>query len=167
MLQRLSALSADTLAKMTPKMREFMERPAMTFDPRNAELLPGAPAWYVIQVWPNKEMQAKAKLAERQFGIYVPMSAARVVKRGRTFSEASLIFPGYIFAFVWDVLQHRSRIEAIEGVNRVILDIDGVPLPLSDDQISYIRGMENAMQIETVKARRLGRRLTRQSRIRP
>lgn len=166
MLKRLSALSAETLANMSPKMREFMERPAVIYDPRNAEVLPGEPAWYVIEVWPNKEMVAKAKLAERQFGIYVPMSAAKVVKRGRVVTEASLMFPGYIFAFVWDVLQHRSRIEQIDGVHRVILDINGVPLPITDEEVARIRALENVMQPQTAKERKRGRRLTRQSRIR-
>ncbi len=166
MLQRLSALSAETLAKLSPKMREFLDRPVLPYDPRNAELLPGVPAWYVIEVWPNKEMLAKSKLAARQFGIYVPMSADRVVKRGRLVTQSELLFPGYIFAFVWDVLQHRARIEQVEGVNRVILDANGVPLALSDDQINFIRGQEDVMQPMSVKVMKQSRRLTRQSRIR-
>jgi len=166
MLQRLSALSAETLAKMSPEMREFMEQPAMTYDPRNAELLPGAPAWYVIEVWPGAERKVGDELVARRFGIYVPQSIETVVRRGRKFDQMQLLFPGYIFAFVWDVLQHRARIERIPGVSRVILDVNGVPLPLSDVQVGYITMVENGQRLPTAKPRKKGRQLTRSGGIR-
>jgi hypothetical protein len=72
------------------------------------------------------------------------------------------MFTGYIFVFVWDVMQHLSRIEAIPGIARVMHSLvetrkavikDGVeivpavfqerPVILSDEIIDKIRIVEN------------------------
>lgn len=148
------AFAADVIAEFSAKARAMAERPAVLVDTRNAVLVPEvSPFWYLVEVWPNKERQVYAKLAERRFGVYLPEC-----------SRTELLFPGYVFVFVWDLLQHRSRIEAIDGVVRVILDVNGVPLFLTDAEVDKVRYLENcfrpvplqqfAVEVEPMKKKR-------------
>jgi transcription antitermination factor NusG len=128
----------------SPDVLAALAKPAERFDSRNAELLPNvAPQWYVIEVWPGAERKVADELTARRFGIYIPGEEVTMVRRGRKFEAVELLFPGYIFVFVWDVLRHRGRIESIDGVLRVILDVNGVPLFLSDREIDKVRYLEN------------------------
>lgn len=130
------AFSPETLAALA--------QPAITYDTRNAELLLDVqPRWYLIEVYPGAERKVADEMIGRRFGIYIPEFEETVVRRGRMIDRAELMFPGYIFVFVWDVIQHRSRIEAIAGVMRLIMDVNGVPLALTDGQIDLVRSMEN------------------------
>ena len=131
-----AAFSPDVLAELA--------RPIATYDYRNAELVEGIePKWHVIETYPHRERDVAAELSARRFGIYLPEEQETIVKRGRVIDRTSLMFPGYVFAFVWDVLSHRSRIEPIDGVQRLLLDVNGVPLFLTDDQVDRIRYCEN------------------------
>ena len=133
------AFSADVMAALA--------RPHETYDTRDAELVPNVlPRWYVIEVWPGAERKVADELVARRFGIYIPGSDTIRQKRGRAIEQVELLFPGYIFVFVWDVLWHRSRIEAIEGVIRVILDVNGAAIFLEDSEIDKVRSLENALR---------------------
>lgn len=130
------AFSPETLAALA--------RPAVTYDSRNAELLPNVtPRWQLVEVYPGAERKVADEMIERRFGIYVPEFEATIVRRGRKIDRVELMFPGYIFVFVWDAIEHRSRIEAISGVVRLVMDVNGVPLGLTDAEIDYIRFIEN------------------------
>ena len=132
----LSAYSSDVLAALAI--------PAARYDTRNAELLPNVtPKWYVIEVYPNAERRVAEELMARRFGIFIPESDETVVYRGRKVERVALMFPGYIFVFVWDVFKHLSRIETISGVMRVLMTVDCTPLVLTDQQIDEIRTVEN------------------------
>lgn len=127
----------------SPEVMAVLATPAATFDPRNAELLPDIiPKWYVIKVYPGAERKVATELVARRFGIFIPESEKTVVRRGRKFDRVELMFPGYIFVFVWDVLRHRSRIECIEGVAGLVY-MDGKPASISDGEIDVIREVEN------------------------
>lgn len=131
------AFSAELMAELA--------RPFSRFDPRDAELVPGVtPVWHVVETFAHRERDVAAELVARRFGIFVPEEEETIVQRGRKVDRVSLMFPGYIFVFVWDVLSHRSRIEAIDGVLRLIMDVDGIPLFLTDDEINQIRAVENS-----------------------
>lgn len=97
--------SADVVAALA--------EPAATFDTRNAELVPEVtPEWHVIEVWPGVENRIADELTLRRFGVYVPQVERKWDDRGRMVDcSPTLMFPGYIFVFVWDIDQHRSRIE--------------------------------------------------------
>ena len=86
------------------------------------------------------------ELVSRRFGIYVPGQDITVVRRGRKFDLVEMLFPGYIFVFVCDLVLHRDRIEAIDGVIRVIMDVNGAPLFLPDDEIDRVRVIENLLR---------------------
>jgi transcriptional antiterminator NusG len=131
-----AAFSPDVLAELA--------RPIASYDYRNAELIEGVtPKWYVIETYPHRERDVAAELSARRFGIYLPEEQETIVKLGRVVDRTTLMFPGYVFAFLWDAVSHRSRIEPIDGVQRLLLDVKGVPLFLTDDQIDRIRYCEN------------------------
>jgi hypothetical protein len=124
--------------------RAEMARPVAPFDRRNAEMVQGVtPCWHVIETYAHREREVVEELSTRRFGVYLPEEQETIVKRGRVVDRVSLMFPGYVFVFVWDVLSHRSRIEAIDGVQRLLLDVNGIPLFLTDEQIDKIRYCEN------------------------
>lgn len=111
----------------------------------SAELLPDITAtWHLVETHPSSERKAAEYLIARRFGVYIPEIEETVVRRGRKFDRKSLMFTGYIFVFVWDVLKHQSRIEAVPGVARLML-VDGErPAVISDEIIDQIRAVENS-----------------------
>ncbi|WP_296741412.1 transcription termination/antitermination protein NusG [Mesorhizobium sp.] len=148
----------------SPAVMAVLARPAATYDPRDAEIIPGViPKWYVVKVYPGAERKVADELIARRFGIFIPESEKTVVRRGRKVDRVELMFPGYIFVFVWDVLQHRSRIECVPGVTGLIYD-DGKPAVITDDKIDIIRAVENGerpLVKETTNGKRGRRRRKR------
>jgi transcriptional antiterminator NusG len=127
----------------SPAVMAVLARPAATYDPRDAEIVPGiTPKWYVVKVYPGAERKVADELVARRFGIFIPESEKTVVRRGRKVDRVELMFPGYIFVFVWDVLQHRSRIECIPGVAGLVY-VNSLPASISDEEIDIIRSVEN------------------------
>lgn len=130
------AFSADVMAELA--------RPVQTFDCRNAEMVQDVtPCWHVVETYAHCERDVATELSARRFGVYLPEEQETIIKRGREVDRVTLMFPGYVFVFVWDVLSHRSRIEAIDGVSRLLLDVNGIPLFLTDEQVDKIRHCEN------------------------
>lgn len=141
----------------SPAVLASLAKPAATrhgrlYDSRNAELLSEiSPDWYLIEVYPGAERKVADEMVTRRFGIYIPEFEETVVRRGRAIDRVELMFPGYIFAFVWDVIEHRSRIEAIDGVLRVVLDVNGKPLRVTDAEIDLVRKVENQLRPVTLQ----------------
>jgi transcription antitermination factor NusG len=102
-----------------------------------------SPQWHLIQVYEGAERKVAGALVARRFGIYIPESEETVIVRGRAVDRTALLFPGYIFVFVWNVFHCLDPIESIDGVIRVVLDVNGAPLPLKDAEIDHIRRIEN------------------------
>jgi hypothetical protein len=135
------------------------------FNSALAEMVPNfSPHWHIIETHPNGERTAAAHLVARRFGVFIPEIEDSVVKRGRKFDRTRLMFTGYIFVFVWDVMRHLSRIETIPGVARVMhslvetrpavmdergwaeiypAEFEERPLVISDLIIDEIRAVEN------------------------
>lgn len=122
-------------------------------NPLLAEIYEGvSPCWHVIETHPNRERTAAAHLIARRFGVFVPEKEETVVRRGRNFEQTTLMFRGYIFVFVWDILEHIDRIKAIPGVMRLVYVEDAHaddtnsrrrPAVLTDEQVDQIRAVEN------------------------
>lgn len=147
----------------SPEVMAELAKPFMPYDPRNAELVEGVtPKWHVVETFAHCERKVADELVARRFGIFVPESDETIIKRGRKIKRVQLMFPGYVFVFVWDVLEHRARIEAIDGVLQLVLitsPIGPVPAELSDQQIDQIRAVENGERpLPDVRANKKGRR---------
>lgn len=112
---------AQAFEDLSPEVRAELLRPAQSYDPRNAEIVEGKkPRWHLIEVYEPAQRDVQKVMVERRFGIFVPESEVVEVKRGCKITRRSLIFPGYIFVFVWDIDQHWSRIAEIPGVSQII-----------------------------------------------
>jgi transcription antitermination factor NusG len=136
------------------------------FNSALAELVPDtSPHWHIVETLPNSERGVAKTLAERRFGVFVPEIDETVIKRGRKIDRARLMFNGYVFVFVWDIMQHLSRIETIPGVARLMhyrseirpaVFVDGtevlpaiyreVPWIIADEIINKVRAVENEMR---------------------
>lgn len=117
-------------------------------NPTLAQIVPGAiPRWHVIETHPNRERTAASHLIARRFGVFLPEKDETVIRRGRKLEQTTLMFRGYIFVFVWSILTHIKRIEAVPGVSRVMfVDVSDdlrLPATLTDEQIDQIRAVEN------------------------
>jgi transcription antitermination factor NusG len=132
--------SADVVAALA--------EPAATFDTRNAELVPEVtPEWHVIEVWPGVEKRIADELTLRRFGVYVPQVERKWDDRGRMVDcSPTLMFPGYIFVFVWDIDQHRSRIEYLPGVIGLLRNERGIIVSVTDEEIDRVRRVENVFR---------------------
>jgi Transcription termination factor nusG len=137
----------------SPEVMRELARPVLTFDPRDAEIVAGvSPSWYVIEVYSDRKVAEE--LVKRRFGVFVPESEQTIIRRGRKIDLKQLMFPGYIFVFVWGMPAHWSRIGCIPGVL-------GVLGTISDDKIDEIRAVENGerpLRISKKKRRHRGKR---------
>ena len=87
-----------------------LSRPVQSFDPRNAEIVADeTPKWYLLEVHEPAQRNVETELDKRRFGVFVPQERVTVVERGRKFERIRLLFPGYIFVFVWDIERHWSE----------------------------------------------------------
>ncbi|QOG20442.1 transcription termination/antitermination NusG family protein [Bradyrhizobium sp. SEMIA] len=112
---------AQAFENLSPDVRAELLRPVQTYDPRNAEIVEGArPRWHLVEVYEPAQRDVQKVMIERRFGIFVPESEVVEVRRGRKVTQRSLIFPGYIFVFVWDIDRHWSRIAEIPGVSQIM-----------------------------------------------
>lgn len=127
-------------------LKEAEDR-ARKIGPINAEMASPHGTWHVLTTHPQHERIALAHLAARRFGAYVPM-LDRVVysKRHRKKQRLqSLMFPGYVFVFVWDLAKNYRRIVNVPGVARMLMRDSDCPATLTDEDI-------NRMQAEEAKS---------------
>lgn len=123
-------------------LREAAER-ERRIGPINAEMASASGNWHVISTHPQSERIAAAHLAARRFGIYVPMVDRVSYPKGKKLRIQSLMFPGYVFVFAWDVARNFRRIMACPGVARMLMtDTDGHPAIISDEFINRVQGEE-------------------------
>jgi len=129
------AFSPEVLAELLSEdARAQMARPVRTYDPRAAQVVPGAePKWYVIEV---ASRDVEAELVKRRFGIYVPEEDETAIVRGRKIDRRVRMFPGYVFVFMWDADENWSRLANIRGVLVVLGN-------LTDHEVDKIRYCEN------------------------
>ncbi|WP_407146264.1 transcription termination/antitermination protein NusG [Bradyrhizobium sp. ORS 86] len=126
-------------------------------DPLAAQIVPGvSPAWHVLEVQPNHERSVAAHLIARRFGVFVPETEEDIIRRGRKLHVTRLMFRGYVFVFVWDILAHKTRLEVIPGVTRIMRHPptpEGEPgeaVVLTDALIDRIRAVENSKRPMTI-----------------
>lgn len=154
MLASETFLAAPSKRNMDVVFREIAERAlreaeerARKVGPINAEMSETNGTWHVLTTHPQHERIALAHLAARRFGAYVPM-LDRVVfskKHQRKQLQQSLMFPSYVFVFVWDLSKNYQRIINVPGVARMLMREADRPAVLTDDDI-------NRMQAEEAKS---------------
>jgi transcription antitermination factor NusG len=145
----------------SPEVLAELARPVARFDPRDAELVPGlTPRWHVIETYAHCEREVAKELIARRFGIFVPEGTETIVRRGRRIDRIYLMFPGYIFVFLWLSDLNFHRVTCTPGVLQLLSSVEGTPLILSDEQIDEIRAVENAERAElpSSKSKRKKRR---------
>jgi transcription antitermination factor NusG len=137
-----------------PALSEYRKGEVVGYiDPQDglsAEIIPGvSPRWHVLETHPNSERVVASHLIARRFGFYIPETEHDIVRRGRKLHVTRLMFTGYVFVFVWDILRHASRLATIPGVARIMRhppDEDGQPgsyVTLTDEMINIVRVEEN------------------------
>lgn len=131
--------------------------------PYDAEIVEGcSPSWHVFTCLPAHEKIAAGHLVGRRFGIYLPERERQGFTRGRFWKRRSLLLPGYIFVFTWDLLRHKRRIEACPGILHVLMQGQN-PAVIPDELINRIRRAENgerpiSYDVEVEQVIRKGRR---------
>jgi len=119
---------------------------------RDADLLPDCIGkWHVVVTAPNQENKVVDHLAERQFGVYLPIIKRTVVSRGYRRPYAQKMFPGYVFVFGWGLDYQQRRILAVPGVKRLLHNEAGILIVVADSDICKIEAVE-AQNDEEVRA---------------
>lgn len=99
------------------------------------------PKWHVLEVYAGREFDTVEWLAERGFGVFVPVYYVSEISRGRQIHRRKKVIPGYVFVFVWDIEAHRSRITACETVFKIMMDGDRAA-KVKDEDIQKLRAIE-------------------------
>lgn len=108
-----------------------------------AEIVPGVtPFWHVVITEPRAEHEAMDYLAARGFGVFLP-TFERKTKLG--IKVCCVLFPGYVFLFVWDAHRHLQRLQACPGVMRLMYD-GNEPAVVPDAQIHRIQALETGLR---------------------
>lgn len=128
-----------------------------------ADIPKGATAnWHIVRTLPGKEEKALQYLADRAIGAFLPTFVRGSIVRGRKGQDLTgtrrLIFPGLVFVFVWDVLEHWRRIHACPGVQSVVIDGSGQPVVVPDAEINRMQAMQYGYQLAKKGRKRYGGR---------
>lgn len=132
--------------------------------PYHAEIICGVePQWHLIETLPNQENKAATYLIDRMFGIFLPkFTDDATLKDGggnELCSGRRLIFPGHIFAFVWDIAAHWRRIKTCPGVSQILMDQPEHPVVVPDRIIDKIQALQYGLSPD-----RKGKRKSRKAR---
>lgn len=104
-------------------------------DPRMAQVVPGVDAkWFLVE---TRRANAERKITELGFGLCVPETRERIIRRGRVIDCRRPMFPGYVLVFMWNGAGNYRRLMACEGVG-------GIVGALHDEEVDLIRAVENA-----------------------
>ncbi len=137
------AFTPEVFAALSRRALEISESLETRQPNRFAEVFPDVtPHWHVATVLPGRERTAADDLSDRRFGVYLPESEHREVRRGRVVDFKRLMLPGYVLVFVWDIDRHMDRIRACEGVRGMLFN-DGRVAIVPDRLVDVIRRVEN------------------------
>lgn len=138
----LSTGGSDDIEWIKARALEIQAEIERKDGPYRAEIVPGVtPTWHLLRTTPSGENEASRYLVDRGFGIYLPMMRRSVIARGVKRVQQQLMFPGYVFLFVWDVKRHWRRIKTCPGV-RAVVCIAERPLEVPLSVISRLQGLE-------------------------
>lgn len=92
--------------------------------------------WYALHTKPHAERQVSAALDVRGIQTYLPLVAVWRARRRRV--EDQPLFPCYTFAWVDFTSVATSALTWLPGMRQVV-NCDGIPIPVPDKVIRYIR----------------------------
>jgi len=131
--------------KMSPEDRARVEAAERTTDRRaaqNVTIRDGVTAhWHVLEVFAGTEYDTVDWLAERGFGVYLPVFFVDEIMRGVKRPRRRKLIPGYVFVFVWDIEAHRARIMSCETVSKIMMDGNSAA-KVKDETILKLRATE-------------------------
>lgn len=127
--------------------------------PYMAEAREGATGqWYVLTTHPAHEKIAAGHLIARRFGVYLPETENWQVIRGRSTVRRVLMFPGYVFLFVWDIARNWPRAKVCTGISGILNRADGSPAIMPDADMRDIQATEWRELLATPHWRKRSRR---------
>jgi len=147
---------------LTNETREEIERRALEiaaiFDEKDgkriAEIVPDTSgSWHMGRTQPGKEYKVADQLAERGFGAFVPrfdpgsMLPMHIRHGRKTTTEhvdvsRRMIFPGRVFIWVWDVMEHWRRLRSCPDLIAIVVDGADRPVLVPDQQINRIQSLQ-------------------------
>lgn len=121
--------------ELSEDVKAALAAPVPMIDPRMAQVVPGAEAkWFLVETW---KLSAERKIADLGFGLLVPETRERIVRRGRAIDVRRPMFPGYVLVFMWKGGGNWGRLLGCEGVVSIVGE-------LHDEEVYLIRAVENA-----------------------
>lgn len=133
---------------------------------RRAEIAPCPANWHIVTTMPGKENKTAGLLADIAFGVFVPkfdpgsvLEFETKLPNGKPKIEKvpvgnRLIFPGRIFVFVWDLLDHWRRIKRTHGVQSILVDGADRPVVVPDQEINKIQVLQFSLHPKEKKRRK-------------
>jgi len=146
------------LSEIERRALEIAAEVDRTSGPYYAEIVPDVtPHWHVVHTAPGAEKKAYYFLSHRRFGVFLPtfVKGSRIRHDNEMVDVGeTLIFPGKVFVWVWDVLAHWRRITACPGVQKIMCNRSEKPCVLPDDEKIGIQVLEFRYAIPRSRRRR-------------
>lgn len=113
------------------------------------------PAWFVVRAHSGAEGGIVDELQARGLDAYSPMEQRwKRTSNRRSVKRTSALIPGYLFARV-DTAADFHAIKIVEGVQGLIGDGEGNPLPLPYEQIEPFKAAETLGQFDFTTSKRV------------
>jgi transcription antitermination factor NusG len=93
-------------------------------------------AWYAVYTYPRHEKTVTEQLEWKSVEAFLPTFAYESRWKDRKVTIAAPLFPGYVFTRIRS--SERARVLGTPSIVR-ILSFNGIPAPISDDEIDAIR----------------------------
>jgi hypothetical protein len=129
-----------------------------TAGPYYAEVLPDVtPRWHIVRTTPGAENKATFFLSHRGIGVFLPkfIKGSRMMQSHQPVDVSdTLIFPGKVFVYIWDVLAHWRRITACPGVQSIMVTGSEKPVVVPDQEMRRIQYLEDVLAHRSRRRRR-------------
>jgi transcription antitermination factor NusG len=110
--------------------------------PASAILTPGAPRWYCLIVYKEREAPTRLWLGEHGVDSFYPVTISKQRYRGRDIARVRRYLPGYVFArFNGDPIWWRIMGDERRNIRDVLRMHDGTPGRLHEDTLTQLQAM--------------------------
>ena len=115
------------------------------------------PRWYAVYTYPQHEKVVATQLEQKTVEVFLPTFSVTSRWKDRRVRIASPVFPGYLFTRI--DLRDRIRVVSTPSVIRIV-SFNGVPAPISDQEIDAVRACLAGGNIEPHPFIAVGERVT-------